>query len=192
MKSAGARFSDRWWQRRSFCLQIRAFAGCATRSSFFAKTGNASPRWSSARRSPSAVAEVDAETIDRVNIYQATRIAMSAAVGRLTLTPDHLLIDAMRLDLECTQTSIIYGDSLLDFDCRCIGDRQGVSRPADVRVRPHVPPVRAGFTQGLQHTAASGGAGEAWTVPAAPQELPPGGADIAAVGQSHPRQSNPR
>jgi len=59
-----------------------------------------------------AVAEVDAETIDRVNIYQATRIAMSAAVGRLTLTPDHLLIDAMRLDLECAQTSIIYGDSL--------------------------------------------------------------------------------
>jgi len=59
-----------------------------------------------------AVAEVDAETIDRVNIYQATRIAMAAAVGRLTLTPDHLLIDAMRLDLECAQTSIIYGDSL--------------------------------------------------------------------------------
>jgi ribonuclease HII len=59
-----------------------------------------------------AVAEVDAETIDRVNIYQATRIAMAAAVGRLALAPDHLLIDAMRLDLECTQTSIIYGDSL--------------------------------------------------------------------------------
>src|SRR5271165_2303582 len=59
-----------------------------------------------------AIAEVDAETIDRVNIYQATRIAMTAAVCRLTLVPDHLLIDAMRLDLECAQTSIIYGDSL--------------------------------------------------------------------------------
>ncbi len=59
-----------------------------------------------------AIAEVDAETIDRVNIYQATRIAMAAAVGKLTLAPDHLLIDAMRLDLECAQTSIIYGDSL--------------------------------------------------------------------------------
>jgi ribonuclease HII len=59
-----------------------------------------------------AIAEVDVETIDRVNIYQATRIAMASAVGRLTLAPDHLLIDAMRLDLACAQTSIIYGDSL--------------------------------------------------------------------------------
>jgi ribonuclease HII len=59
-----------------------------------------------------AIAEVDVETIDRVNIYQATRIAMATAVGRLGLAPDHLLIDAMRLDLACAQTSIIYGDSL--------------------------------------------------------------------------------
>ncbi len=59
-----------------------------------------------------AIAEVDAATIDRVNIYQATRIAMTEAVSRLSTAPDHLLIDAMRLDLPCTQTSIIYGDSL--------------------------------------------------------------------------------
>ena len=59
-----------------------------------------------------AIEEVDAETIDRINIYQATRIAMTAAVCRLSLAPDHLLIDAMRLDHACPQTSIIYGDSL--------------------------------------------------------------------------------
>jgi len=59
-----------------------------------------------------AIEEVCAEVIDRVNIYQATRLAMSAAVGRLSPAADHLLIDAMRLDLECAQTSIIYGDSL--------------------------------------------------------------------------------
>ena len=59
-----------------------------------------------------AIEEVDAETIDRVNIYQATRIAMTAAVVKLSLAPDHLLIDAMKLDLACAQTSIIYGDSL--------------------------------------------------------------------------------
>jgi len=59
-----------------------------------------------------AIEEVCAEVIDRVNIYQATRLAMSAAVGRLSPAADHLLIDAMRLDLECPQTSIIYGDSL--------------------------------------------------------------------------------
>jgi ribonuclease HII len=59
-----------------------------------------------------AVEEVDAETIDRVNIYQASKMAMAAAVLRLSPQPDHLLIDALRLDLPHAQTSIIYGDSL--------------------------------------------------------------------------------
>jgi ribonuclease HII len=58
------------------------------------------------------VMEIDAETIDRVNIYQATRMAMLAAVQGLTLAPDHLLIDAMRLDHPCRQTKLIYGDAL--------------------------------------------------------------------------------
>ena len=59
-----------------------------------------------------AVEEVDAETIDRVNIYQASRMAMAAAVMRLDPQPEHLLIDALRLDLPHAQTKIIYGDSL--------------------------------------------------------------------------------
>jgi ribonuclease HII len=59
-----------------------------------------------------AIEEVCAATIDEVNIYQATRLAMTAAVHRLTPAADHLLIDAMRLDHPCAQTSIIYGDSL--------------------------------------------------------------------------------
>jgi len=59
-----------------------------------------------------SVAEVDAETIDRVNIYQATRMAMLAAVQGLGIEPDHLLIDAMRIDHPCRQTKLIYGDSL--------------------------------------------------------------------------------
>ncbi len=59
-----------------------------------------------------SVAEVDAETIDRVNIYQATRLAMLLAVHGLHLEPDHLLIDAMRLDHHCRQTKLIYGDAL--------------------------------------------------------------------------------
>jgi ribonuclease HII len=59
-----------------------------------------------------AVAEIDVETIDRVNIYQATRLAMTAAIKKLAVAPDHLLIDAMLLDIACAQTSIVYGDSL--------------------------------------------------------------------------------
>jgi ribonuclease HII len=58
------------------------------------------------------VAEVDAATIDRVNIYQASRMAMLEAVLGLAIAPDHLLIDAMRLDHPCRQTKLIYGDAL--------------------------------------------------------------------------------
>lgn len=58
------------------------------------------------------IAEIDAETIDRVNIYQATRMAMLSAVQGLSIAPDHLLIDAMRVDHPCRQTKLIYGDSL--------------------------------------------------------------------------------
>ncbi len=59
-----------------------------------------------------SIAEVDAATIDRVNIYQASRLAMLRAVEALSLAPDHLLIDAMKLDHPCAQTKLIYGDSL--------------------------------------------------------------------------------
>jgi ribonuclease HII len=58
------------------------------------------------------IAEVDAETIDRINIYQASRLAMRLAVERLAVTPDHLLIDAMRIDHPCAQTRLFYGDAL--------------------------------------------------------------------------------
>ena len=59
-----------------------------------------------------SIAAVDAETIDRVNIYQATRIAMLEAVLGLSVAPDHLIIDAMRLDHPCAQTKLFYGDAL--------------------------------------------------------------------------------
>jgi ribonuclease HII len=59
-----------------------------------------------------SISEVDAETIDSVNIYQATRLAMRTAVEGLSIAPEHLLIDAMRLDHPCPQTRLFYGDSL--------------------------------------------------------------------------------
>jgi ribonuclease HII len=59
-----------------------------------------------------SIASVAAEIIDRVNIYQATRIAMLEAVLGLAVAPDHLIIDAMRLDHPCAQTRLFYGDAL--------------------------------------------------------------------------------
>jgi ribonuclease HII len=58
-----------------------------------------------------AVAAVDSATIDHVNIYQATRIAMRAAVLQLIPAPDFVLIDAVPIELPVPQRPIIKGDA---------------------------------------------------------------------------------
>lgn len=57
-----------------------------------------------------AVAEMDAQRIDAWNIYQASRQAMTAALEQLTIRPDYLLLDAMKLDVMIEQKSLIKGD----------------------------------------------------------------------------------
>ncbi|MGA8149480.1 MAG: ribonuclease HII [Terriglobales bacterium] len=59
-----------------------------------------------------AIAAVDAARIDQINIYQASRVAMQEAVLQLQPAPDHLLIDAMRLNCDLPQRAIIHGDAL--------------------------------------------------------------------------------
>ncbi|MFC6646920.1 ribonuclease HII [Granulicella cerasi] len=59
-----------------------------------------------------AIAEVDAATIDRLNIYQASRLAMLQAVQSLAVMPDHIILDAMLIDHPCAQTKLYYGDAL--------------------------------------------------------------------------------
>ena len=54
---------------------------------------------------------VSPEIIDQINIYQASRLAMTQAVEKLAILPDHLLIDAMTLDLPIGQEKIIKGDA---------------------------------------------------------------------------------
>ncbi|WJE17453.1 ribonuclease HII [Halobacillus sp. ACCC02827] len=57
------------------------------------------------------VGVVSSEEIDRLNIYQATKLAMKRAVEQLPVSPDHLLIDAMEIDYPaCSQTSLVKGD----------------------------------------------------------------------------------
>ncbi len=56
---------------------------------------------------------VDAHVIDRINILQSTKKAMKMAVSDLSVTPDMLLIDAVKLpEVEIIQESIIRGESL--------------------------------------------------------------------------------
>ena len=53
----------------------------------------------------------DNQVIDQVNIYEATKLAMLEAIQELDQQPQHLLIDAMKLDVPISQTSIIKGDA---------------------------------------------------------------------------------
>ena len=59
-----------------------------------------------------AVAAVDVETIDRINIRRASLLAMRMAVEQLALQPDYLLIDGLdTIDWPCPQQPVVQGDS---------------------------------------------------------------------------------
>lgn len=53
---------------------------------------------------------IDERKIDEVNIYEATKLAMIDAVKNMDVKPEHILIDAMPLELNIPTTSIIKGD----------------------------------------------------------------------------------
>jgi ribonuclease HII len=58
-----------------------------------------------------AIAAVDVETIDRINIRKASLLAMRTAVQQLGIEPDYLLIDGCdTIDWPCPQESVIHGD----------------------------------------------------------------------------------
>lgn len=59
-----------------------------------------------------AVATADAAEIDRINIYQASRLAIRRAIEALSPQPDYLLIDALRIDLPYPQQGIVRGDAV--------------------------------------------------------------------------------
>ncbi len=63
-----------------------------------------------------AYGAADVFEIDRINIYQASRLAMRRAVEALSIRPDFLLVDALTLDLPIGQLGLIDGDAR----CRAI------------------------------------------------------------------------
>ncbi|HEY1493842.1 MAG TPA: ribonuclease HII [Candidatus Solibacter sp.] len=86
-----------------------------------------------------AIAAVDASTIDSINIYQASRMAMRIAVSRLSPAPDFLLVDAVPLELALPQRALIKGDER----CHAIAAASilaKVARDECMRVWDHVFP----------------------------------------------------
>ena len=58
-----------------------------------------------------SIGMMDESVIDEVNIYEATKLAMIQAIDNLSIKPEHVLIDAMKLDIDIPTTSIIKGDA---------------------------------------------------------------------------------
>ncbi|TAL71123.1 MAG: ribonuclease HII [Bacteroidetes bacterium] len=55
---------------------------------------------------------IDNEIIDKINILQATQVAMKKAVEKLIIKPDHLLVDGNYFnEFGITYTTIVKGDS---------------------------------------------------------------------------------
>ncbi|WP_408010969.1 ribonuclease HII [Pseudalkalibacillus sp. A8] len=57
------------------------------------------------------IGSVTAKEIDRINIYEASKVAMLKAIEDLPIAPDYLLIDAMTLPTTLPQEKIIKGDA---------------------------------------------------------------------------------
>lgn len=58
-----------------------------------------------------AAASVEAAEIDRMNIYQASRLAMKLALEKIEPRPDYLLVDALTLDVTVPQKGLVHGDA---------------------------------------------------------------------------------
>lgn len=53
---------------------------------------------------------IDNEVIDKINILEATKMAMTKAIKEISIKPDVVLIDAVKLNLDIETISIIKGD----------------------------------------------------------------------------------
>lgn len=51
------------------------------------------------------------KVIDEINILEATKLAMKEAIKNSKVKPEHVLIDAVKLDIDIPSTSIIKGDA---------------------------------------------------------------------------------
>jgi ribonuclease HII len=57
-----------------------------------------------------SVASVGPDVIDRINIYQASRLAMKLALQQLATQVDFVLVDAVPLDIDVAQLPLVQGD----------------------------------------------------------------------------------
>lgn len=59
-----------------------------------------------------AIGEDSPKRIDEINIREASKEAMIKAINSLRIKPEHVLVDAMNLEIDIPNTAIIHGDAL--------------------------------------------------------------------------------
>ena len=74
-----------------------------------------------------SIYSVSEKIIDEINILNATKLAMIKAIENLKIKPDILFIDALKLDIDIKQISIIKGD-LKSYSIGCASILAKVSR----------------------------------------------------------------
>ncbi|NLZ52671.1 MAG: ribonuclease HII [Thermoanaerobacteraceae bacterium] len=68
---------------------------------------------------------VDVQYIDNYNILNATMTAMKNAVNKLSVKPEYILVDALKIpDMDIPQEAIVHGDSI----CACIAAASVVAK----------------------------------------------------------------
>lgn len=70
---------------------------------------------------------IDEETIDKINILNATKLGMKNCINNIKTKPNYILIDAVKLDIDIPYEPIIKGDAL-SYSIACASILAKVSR----------------------------------------------------------------
>lgn len=74
-----------------------------------------------------SIVNIGEKVIDEVNILNATKLGMKKCLENIDVTPDYVLIDAVKIDSEIPYSAIIHGDAL-SYSIACASILAKVSR----------------------------------------------------------------
>lgn len=73
------------------------------------------------------IVNIGEKVIDEINILNATKLGMKKCLENIDVTPDYVLIDAVKIDSEIPYSAIIHGDAL-SYSIACASILAKVSR----------------------------------------------------------------
>lgn len=74
-----------------------------------------------------SIVNIGEKVIDEINILNATKLGMKKCLENIDVTPDYVLIDAVKIDSEIPYSAIIHGDAL-SYSIACASILAKVSR----------------------------------------------------------------